>query len=121
MSQTHVVIALFQVQALLPIRDWPPAGALIEDVTQAANGGEGLDRKTCRRLSAWARRWEGVPEELRTFYGLHSGHWAVGRALWHALEGYPATPAAGADLHRLWRAEYGVDAQHSLFWAGVRK
>lgn len=121
MSRAAVVIALFQAQALLPLRAWPPAGALLEDVRQAAAGNEGLDRRTTRRLSAWAARWERVPDDLRTFYADNAGHWAVGRALWHTLEGHPATPAAGADLHRLWRATYGMDAAHSLFWTEIRK
>lgn len=117
-----MVVTITQAGALVPFRAWPPAGALLETVLDAARGEGGVSVREARRVSNWAHRLDALPPALWDFYAAEAGHWAVGVALWHALEGYPKpTGSAGAALHMLWRERYGRAAPHSLVVAGPRR
>ncbi len=94
--QAAFLMLLAQARVLGPLHDWPPCGALLDDVMDAARGHGGLSERDVQRLRRWARRWQEVDPRVRAFYEAHAGERCVGPALWRILEHLGEGPQGAA-------------------------
>lgn len=104
-----IIMLLGNAEDLAPIHDWPPAGALVEEVLEIARGsGGGLSERDATRLRVWARRYQQLIPQVRDWYARHAGDGAVGAALWCVLDGRPSPSyAAYGQLVKLWEEDHG--------------
>jgi len=108
---------------------WPPVGALLETLREAATGDGGLTRRDTDRIRRWAHRWASLKPRLRAFYRsmlitldyfedlgreARGDQVAVSRALWRIFEGYEIEGWAMGALQRLWDDHEGSLPMYSL-------
>jgi hypothetical protein len=107
-DQALALLLLAQVRQVADLCEWPPLGAIVEDVVLFAQGRGDLSGRDARRLGTWVRRWAAIDPKLRAFYGRHSHRQEVGRALWAILDlrDPPEGPAYGR-LSSLWEEDHG--------------
>lgn len=117
-----LVALSLEASPLLDLREWPPAGALLETLAEAAAGTGGITRKDADRIRRWANRWARLVPRLRGFYRsvlttlshfIEHGadrrmeQQAVNKALWRIFEGYEVPGWAQRRLVELWEEHEG--------------
>lgn len=108
-STAATLLMLANARDLGPISDWPPAGALIDDVLDTARGNGGLSTLQVNRLRVWSSRYTRIHPKVREWYTRHASEPAVGAALWSVLDHRPAPQgAAYGRLMALWVEDYGT-------------
>jgi len=108
-----------EIAPLGDLRDWPPVGALAQQVMEAAAGDGGLTGYEVRQARAWAARWQRLSSELRAFYVEHATDPLVTHCLRRLLDGGPEPkPGAIGRLVEMWRDLRGYDPPFPL-WTRV--
>jgi hypothetical protein len=90
-------ILLDLVQRLLPLGEWEPVGAMLEQARMALANEGGLTAGELDRMRRWADRWSSLHVRLRLFYLECHSDGGVSHALLCVLEGRePTGPLVGA-------------------------
>lgn len=115
MNRAALLMLLACGEDLAPLHDWPPVGALLDDLILLARGHGGLSDRDATRISTWARRWRALPDPVRELYARNAGDRAIGSALWLVLDGRgrPSGPVRGR-LRELWDDMYGGTPPYDL-------
>ena len=106
-----------ELRPLYALAGWPPCGALLEELANAARGLGGITAPELARLRTWAANYAQPVVSLRDFYERHLDNEAVEAALWWVLGTSRALPPGRlrGDLHRLWLDDCGHVPPHTLF------
>lgn len=86
MSTAALLLAMAYGRILAPLADWPPVGALLDDLISSAKGYGSIDGKSISRLQKWSKIYEELPKELSQFYSANAEDPAMSPLLWFIFE-----------------------------------